>query len=47
MARAFIVRPFGVQAAIDFDAVERLLIQPAFAKAGISATSARTWSVCW
>jgi hypothetical protein len=39
MARAFIVRPFGVQAAIDFDAVERLLIQPAFAKAGISGAT--------
>jgi len=27
--RAFIVRPFGIQRDIDFDAVERLLIRPA------------------
>ena len=35
MARAFIVRPFGTKQGVDFDQVERLLIQPALAVAGI------------
>src|SRR5436309_1113039 len=34
--RAFIVRPFGVQKGIDFDAVERLLIDPALDHLNIS-----------
>ena len=33
--RAFIVRPFGVKEGIDFDAVERQLIQPALTEAGV------------
>lgn len=35
MTRAFIVRPFGKKENIDFDEVERLLIQPALQAAGI------------
>jgi hypothetical protein len=31
--RVFIVRPFGTQEGIDFDAVERTLIQPAIGRA--------------
>jgi hypothetical protein len=33
--RAFIIRPFGTQKEIDFDRVERDLIDPAFAELGI------------
>jgi hypothetical protein len=39
MKRAFIVRPFGVKERIDFDAVERLLIQPALSKAGVEGAT--------
>ena len=34
--RAFIVRPFGVKNGIDFDLVEKELVQPALKKAGFS-----------
>ena len=34
--RAFIIRPFGTKQGIDFDAVERLLIEPALQILGIS-----------
>ena len=39
MPRAFIVRPFGVKEAIDFEAVERVLIQPAMAAAGVTGST--------
>jgi hypothetical protein len=39
MPRVFIVRPFGVKEAIDFDAVERVLIQPAMAAAGVTGST--------
>jgi len=39
MQRAFIVRPFNVKEGIDFDAVERLLIQPALDNAGIKGAT--------
>lgn len=35
MTHAFIVRPFGTKEGVDFDEVDRLLIQPALAAAGI------------
>lgn len=35
MTHAFIVRPFGPKEGVNFDEVERLLIQPALAAAGI------------
>lgn len=34
--RAFIVRPFGVKNEIDFDAVERLLIDPVLTRLGVT-----------
>jgi hypothetical protein len=34
--RAFIVRPFGVKSDVDFDAVERLLIDPVLDRLGIT-----------
>lgn len=37
--RAFIVRPFGVKAGIDFDRVERELIGPALERLGIAGRS--------
>jgi len=39
MARVFIVRPFGVKENLDFDAMERLLIQPALAAAGLQGAT--------
>ena len=39
MARVFIVRPFGVKEGLDFDAVERLLIQPALMAAALQGAT--------
>lgn len=36
--RAFIIRPFGVKAGIDFDQVERELVQPALSLLGVQVT---------
>src|SRR6185436_2204011 len=39
MTRAFIIRPFGTKAGVDFDAVEEMLIQPALAQIGLSGST--------
>ena len=39
MPRVFIVRPFNVKEGIDFDAVERVLIQPALRAAGLQGAT--------
>jgi hypothetical protein len=39
MPRAFIVRPFNVKEGIDFDAVERLLMQPALKAANVEGAT--------
>ncbi|HZG24016.1 MAG TPA: tetratricopeptide repeat-containing protein, partial [Chitinophagaceae bacterium] len=39
MLQAFIVRPFGTKQGVDFDKVERELIQPALKKAGIAGST--------
>src|SRR6202158_4400612 len=39
MPRVFIVRPFNVKEGIDFEAVERLLIQPALKDAGLQGAT--------
>ena len=39
MPRAFIVRPFNTKEGIDFDAVERVLIQPALRAAGLQGAT--------
>jgi tetratricopeptide (TPR) repeat protein len=39
--RAFIVRPFGPRSGIDFDLVQRALIDPALARAGIAGDTAQ------
>src|SRR5262245_2373951 len=39
LRRAFIVRPFGTRGGIDFDAVDRLLIQPALAKSEVEGAT--------
>ena len=39
MTRAFIIRPFGTKAGVDFDAIEDKLIQPALAQIGISGST--------
>ncbi len=36
MTRAFIIRPFGVKAGVNFDAVDEKLIQPALAQIGVT-----------
>ena len=36
MAKAFIVRPFGVKQGVDFDRVEEVLIKPALQQIGVS-----------
>ncbi len=36
---AFIVRPFGVKQEVDFDKVDKELIQPALAKVGITGST--------
>jgi hypothetical protein len=46
--RAFIVRPFGVKERIDFDRVERELIQPALARlkeSGLSVQGGTTGEI--
>jgi tetratricopeptide (TPR) repeat protein len=35
MTRAFIIRPFGAKAGVNFDAVDEMLIQPALAQIGV------------
>src|SRR5271154_5763737 len=37
--QAFVVRPFGFKEGIDFDRVERLLIQPSLEQAGVAGRS--------
>src|SRR6185436_11481367 len=39
MTRAFIIRPFGVKAGVDFDAVDAKLIQPALDELGIAGST--------
>jgi hypothetical protein len=39
MARAFIIRPFGVKEGVNFDAVDERLIQPALAQIGVSGNT--------
>ena len=39
MTRAFIIRPFGTKAGVDFDAVEEKLIQPALAQIGLAGST--------
>ncbi len=36
---AFIVRPFGIKQEVDFDKVDKELIQPALAEAGITGST--------
>jgi hypothetical protein len=44
--RVFIVRPFGTQEGIDFDAVERTLIQPAIGRAKTATLAGGTTRLC-
>ena len=39
MTRAFIIRPFGAKAGVNFDAVDEQLIQPALAQIGVSGNT--------
>jgi hypothetical protein len=39
MTRAFIIRPFGAKAGVNFDAVDEKLIQPALAQIGVSGNT--------
>ena len=39
MTRAFIIRPFGTKAGVDFDAIEEKLIQPALAQIGVTGST--------
>ena len=39
MTRAFIIRPFGTKAGVNFDAVEQKLVQPALAEIGIAGST--------
>src|SRR6186997_932574 len=39
MTRAFIIRPFGTKAGVDFDAIEEKLIQPALAQIGVAGST--------
>jgi hypothetical protein len=39
MARAMVVRPFGVKQGIDFDVIERRLVSPALAASGLSGST--------
>jgi tetratricopeptide (TPR) repeat protein len=39
MTRAFIIRPFGTKAGVDFDAIEEKLIQPALAQLDIAGST--------
>jgi len=39
MTRAFIIRPFGAKAGVDFDAVDEKLIQPALAQIGVTGNT--------
>ena len=39
MTRAFIIRPFGTKAGVNFDSIEEKLIQPALAQIGISGST--------
>src|SRR5256714_4045742 len=40
MTRAFIIRPFGAKAGVNFDTVDEKLIQPALAQIGVSGNTA-------
>jgi hypothetical protein len=42
MRRVFIVRPFGTRDGVDFDAIERELIQPALARVKVTALAGST-----
>ena len=39
MTRAFIIRPFGAKAGVNFDTVDEKLIQPALAQIGVSGNT--------
>jgi tetratricopeptide (TPR) repeat protein len=39
MTRAFIIRPFGTKAGVNFDAVDEKLIQPALAQIGVTGNT--------
>jgi len=39
MTRAFIIRPFGTKAGVNFDVVEEKLIQPALAQIGLAGST--------